>query len=45
MMMASVVRALLQGIEPGGTRLESPVSRWQMSDQEIEALVACLQQL
>lgn len=41
----SFARALRQGVEPGGGKLEPPMPRWQMNAQEIDALIAYLQQL
>lgn len=41
----SFARALRQGVDPGGDRLESPMPRWRISDDEVDALIAYLKQL
>lgn len=41
----SFARALRQGVDPGGNALESPMPRWQITDHEVDALIAYLKQL
>lgn len=41
----SFARALRQGVDPGGHPLESPMPRWRISDDEVDALIDYLKQL
>lgn len=38
-------RALREGITPGGERLSSNMPRWEMSDEDIDDLIAFLKTL
>lgn len=42
---ASFARALREGINPEGDRLEAPMPQWRLTDDEIAALVAYLRSL
>ena len=42
---ASFARALREGIDPEGDRLEAPMPQWRLTDDEIAALVAYLRSL
>jgi cytochrome c oxidase subunit II len=38
-------RAITQGLDPAGNQLEYPMPRWQMSEQDLNDLVAYIKTL
>lgn len=40
-----IARAIRDGIEPSGERLKAPMPRWDMTDNEIEEILAYLKEL
>lgn len=42
---ADIARAIREGVEPDGSRLRSPMQRWQMTDEEVGDVIAYLKEL
>ncbi len=40
-----IARAIRDGIEPNGERLKAPMPRWDMTDSEIDEIIAYLKEL
>jgi mono/diheme cytochrome c family protein len=40
-----IARAIREGIEPNGERLEAPMPRWEMTDAEVNDVIAYLKEL
>jgi cytochrome c oxidase subunit 2 len=42
---ADIARAIRDGIEPGGQRLQAPMPRWDMTDGDVSDVIAYLKEL
>ncbi len=42
---ADIARAIRDGVEPSGDRLRAPMPRWDMTDSEIDEIIAYLKEL
>lgn len=42
---AEIARAIREGVEPSGERLKAPMARWDMSDDEVAAVIDYLKEL